>query len=618
MPHLHDLSHLSHRRRAAVLAAAGLATAVLAACGSSGTSAPSAAATGKVVQGGTVTFAENQSSGAITYIFPLMSLADDLPSNAQFQSLQWEPLYWSGQGGSLTASPSLSLAQPPVYSDGNTAVTITLKAADWSDGQPVTSRDVEFFINLARAYESNWSSYVTGEFPSNVSSVTLDGARSLTLHLTKAFSPTWYTETQLSEIVPFPQHVWDKTSATGAVGDLDTTPAGATAVVNFLEGQAKDLSTYATNPLWQVVDGPWHVTTFDADGYAALVPNPGYDIGPKPTLAKFVMQPFTSDAAEANDLSTGALTYGYVPVSDLSAATRFTADGYSLDPWPQLSISYIVLNFNNPAIGPALRQLYVRQAMESLVDQRGFLSSFLGKAGIADYGPVPLEPDNPYIAASSRTNPYPYDPAHAISLLRGHGWNVVPNGTTTCADPGTGPTECGAGVVAGAKLSMALEYVAGLPYLSDEMQALKSDMAAAGIDLSLSTNTESAVVDAATACTGGPSCNWQAVQWGTPSWIWADPYPTGEQIFQTGAGVNAGSFSDPTVDADIAALQTAPTPAATTAAWDKYQQDVADALPVLWIPNTVNQVSAISTKLAGASAQNPLDLLAPSTWHFVS
>jgi peptide/nickel transport system substrate-binding protein len=385
------MPHMPHRRLVAVLAAAALA-ATLAACGSSGsptagTPAAGASTSGKTVRGGTVTFAENQSSGAISYIFPLMSLANDLPSNAQFQALQWEPLYWSGQGGALSASPSLSLAEPPVYSNGDRAVKITLKAAKWSDGQPVTSRDVEFFINLARAYEANWSSYVTGEFPSNVASVTLDGGHSLTLHLTKAFSPTWYTETQLSEIVPFPQHVWDKTSAAGPVGDRDATPAGATAVVDFLEGQAKAISTYATNPLWQVVDGPWHLTTFDADGYAALVPNPGYDIGPKPTLAKFVMQPFTSDAAEANDLSTGALTYGYVPVSDLSAAARFTADGYSLVPWPQLSISYIVLNFNNPAIGPALKQLYVRQAMESLVDQQGYLKSVLGQAGVPDYGP---------------------------------------------------------------------------------------------------------------------------------------------------------------------------------------------------------------------------------------
>jgi peptide/nickel transport system substrate-binding protein len=594
-------SHLSLRAAATAVVLAAVA---LTSTSTAAVAAPS----------GTVTFAENQSAGGISDIFPLMSLVDDLPSNVQFQNLQWAPLYWSGQNGSLSASKSLSLAAPPVYSNGNTTVKITLKPASWSDGQPVTSRDVEFFINLARAYKSSWSAYVPGEFPDNVSSVTLDGTHALTLQLTNAYSPTWYTESQLSDIMAFPQHAWDKTSAAGAVADADTTPAGATAVVTFLENQAKNTATYATNPLWQVVDGPWHTVAYKADGYAALVPNSRYDIGPKPTIAKFVMEPFSSDAAEANDLSSGALSYGYVPVSDLSASSRFTAEGYKLAPWPLLSISYILLNYGNPTLGPALKQLYVRQAMESLINQTGYLKSFLGQAGVPDYGPVPLEPANPYVAASSKVNPYPYRPSKAVSLLKAHGWKVVPDGTTVCTDPGTGADQCGDGVAAGTHLTLALKYVSGLPYLDQEMQSLKSAMSAAGIDVALTTGTEGQVVGSAVACSGGPTCGWQAVQWGTPAWIWGAPYPTGEQLFAAGGGVNAGSYSNPTVTADIAALQTASNSVATTAAWTKYQQDVARNLPVLWIPNTVNQVSAVSTKLVGATPQNPLDLLAPSTW----
>ena len=148
----------------------------------------------------------------------------------------------------------------------------------------------------------------------------------------------------------------------------------------------------------------------------------------------------------------------------------------------------------------------------------------------------------------------------------------VPNGTTTCVTPGTGPGECGKGIAAGSALTLSLQYVSGLPYLDNMMQSLKSAMSSAGITVALSEGSEGQVVDSAVACSGGPTCKWQAVQWGTPAWIWGSPYPTGEQIFATGAGVNAGSYSNPTVDADIAALQTAATTAATTAAWDKYQR----------------------------------------------
>ena len=566
------------------------------------------------IKGGTVSFAENQSSGAINWILPFGSLAVDLPSNIDFQYLQWQPLYWFGQQGELAPNRSLSLAEPPVYSRGDTAVTITLKRARWSDGAPVTSRDVEFFIDLVRAYESNWWGYVAGELPSNIRSVRIDSQRSLTLELTRAYSPTWFTDSQLSDLIALPQQAWDKTSLKGPIGNYDLTPGGASKVLSFLLGQARDTATYSTNKLWQVVDGPWHLAEYRSDGYAVLLPNKRYDIGRLPTIAKFIMEPFTSDAAEANELSTGGLTYGYVPISDLSASARFAAAGYRLDPWPLLSISYIVLNFNNPTVGPALRQLYVRQAMQSLIDEPAYLKSFLGLAGVPDYGPVPIQPSNPYATAAAHSNPYPYDPARAIDLLRSHGWDVVPNGTTTCARPGLGRGECGEGIVGGTKLRLSLQYVSGLPDLSDMMQSLKSAMSLAGIDVALSQGTEGQVVGTATACTSGPSCSWQAVQWGTPAWIWAAPYPTGEQLFATGAGVNPGSFSNPTVDADIATLETAPTAAAAAAAWAKYQADVARLLPVLWLPNTVNQVSAISDKLEGATPQNSLGYIAPSTW----
>ena len=34
-------------------------------------------------------------------------------------------------------------------------------------------------------------------------------------------------------------------------------------IFNFLTAQAKSLSTYATNPLWQVVDGPYKLTAYN-------------------------------------------------------------------------------------------------------------------------------------------------------------------------------------------------------------------------------------------------------------------------------------------------------------------------------------------------------------------
>jgi ABC-type oligopeptide transport system substrate-binding subunit len=118
---------------------------------------------------------------------------------------------------------------------------------------------------------------------------------------------------QLSQLMPIPQHAWDKKSSSGPVGNWDQTTAGATAVYNFLIGESKKTSSYASNPLWQVVDGPWKLSQYRTDGYSKFVPNSNYSGAVKPKLGAFVEQPFTTQQAELNVLRTGRIDYGYIP-----------------------------------------------------------------------------------------------------------------------------------------------------------------------------------------------------------------------------------------------------------------------------------------------------------------
>ena len=76
------------------------------------------------------------------------------------------------------------------------------------------------------------------------------------------FAPAWFIDNQINKVALLPQHAWDKTSADEAVSDLDRTPEGAKAVFAYLQGEAKNLSSYATNPLWQTVNGPWKLKEF--------------------------------------------------------------------------------------------------------------------------------------------------------------------------------------------------------------------------------------------------------------------------------------------------------------------------------------------------------------------
>ena len=49
-----------------------------------------------------------------------------------------------------------------MYSNNGTTVTLTIKHWLWSDGQPVTVRDLMFWINILKANESQWSDYTPG------------------------------------------------------------------------------------------------------------------------------------------------------------------------------------------------------------------------------------------------------------------------------------------------------------------------------------------------------------------------------------------------------------------------------------------------------------------------
>ena len=335
---------------AAIMLVAGLA-----ACASDGTGAAG------------LTTAESQAANSETAIVPTQqgSTADDIyplvtgpqvtPFNEQmFQDQMYQPMLWYGgePGNEFGFYNQMSIGNPPVWSNGDTVVTVTLKKYYWSDGQPVTARDITFFMNLLEADKDNYGLYTPGEFPDNVKSWVAVNASTVRFTLTKAYSPEWFDTAELTDITPFPQQEWDRTSASGADGNYDLTKSGAVAVNKFLISQAQQLDTYATNPIWQTVDGPWRLKAFSTRGDIDLVPNQHYSGPVKPKLKELIERPFTSDTSEFNALLAGTgLTEGYVPSEDNSQIPALEAAGYKIYSTPTYGINYIVINFNSPTAG---------------------------------------------------------------------------------------------------------------------------------------------------------------------------------------------------------------------------------------------------------------------------
>ncbi len=595
------------RGRIAVLLAA-VAGLILAGCGST------AAVSRRTAYRGTVTYA--QAPGAApNFIFPLYSLAYYSGNNIHmFQGLMFPPLYWFGKHGQPVINYTRSAAGPPVFSNRGRTVTITLKHLVWSDGHPLTTRDIQFWMNLLIADKTNWGAYVPGDFPDNISAIAYPSATTLRITFNRAYNHGWLLYNELSQITPMPQHAWDRTSASGPVGNYDRTRGGAVAVYNFLVSQAKDLATYSSNPLWKVVDGPWRLSAFDpATGYSVFVPNPRYDGADRPRIAKVIEVPFTNDTAEFDALRSGALDYGYLPVQDLPERSLMAAKGYRLDPWILWGITYFPMNFTNPVTGPMFRQLYLRQAMQHLVNQPQYIKDIFKGFAAPTYGPVPIAPPNPFVSRYERDNPYPYSVAAARRLLQAHGWRVIPNGASVCVRAGSAPTRCGSGIRSGARLDFSLTYAAGVVTVAEEMQALKSAFSSVGIEINLSVAPASTVIADATPCdrSTGSGCRWDFLNWGGGWGYSIDYYPSGGEIFACGASSNPGDYCNATTDRYIA--DTHSQPGAQTMV--TYENWVAQQVPVLWAPTPALQLSEISRQLQGAIPQPAIRYeITPQSW----
>ena len=591
------------------------------------------------MSGGTATWAEPPSA-VPNYIFPFMSLAFFSVTNlSQFQQLMYRPLYWFGKNGTASIEPSLSLAAEPVYSNSNQTAVINLKNYKWSNGETVTAGDIMFWMNMMHANKANWAAYAPGTFPDNVKSITINSPTQLTFTMTASYNPLWLTYNQFSQITPMPA-AWDITAAGGAPasGGCSMTTYGGTdtactAVYTYLSktsgydpanpsGANNALNTYATNPLWQIVDGPWHLTQFDASGDVTMKPNPSYSGPVKATLAEFKEVPFTSDSAEFNSLVAGNLDFGYLPTQDItspaksplvSGANNARLGGFNLAPLYLYGINYFPYNFNsssdNGNAGKIFSQLYVRQAIQTLVDQPLFNSKVFKGYAVPTYGPVPVLP-NTYASPQETANPFAYSVSKAKQLLTSHGWTVVAGGTSTCTSPGTGATQCGAGIPAGAALNFNLQYATGTTWITQLMNTEKASWAQVGINVNLSSASFNTVLGQAVPCTGGASCSWAMENWGGGWEFSPDYYPSGEEIFQTGAGSNSGSYSNPTNDANIKESYQ------TNTNLDKYQNFLSTDLPVVWEPNPAYEMSEIKSTLHGVVPQNVFAYLTPENWYF--
>jgi peptide/nickel transport system substrate-binding protein len=601
---------------AAVVVAASLTAA---GCGSSSPSSGSGSGGNTVESGGTVTV--GQISGETPdWIWPFVPATNYSVANSQdFQWLLYRPLYLFGNNGdSASVNYPLSTADQPVYTDGGKTVTITMKGWKWSDGETVSAADVAFWLNMMKAEKANYGGYTPGTLPDNLASFDVTSPDTIVLHLTRAYASTWFTYNQLAEITPMPL-AWDVTSATAAAGSggCNTNVAKCAAVYNFLVAQTKDTSSYATSPIWGVVDGPWKLSAFSITGNDTFIPNKSYGGSPHPHVAAMKYVTYTDDTTLYTAWKTGTLDIGApgngIPPADLPQkpansvlpATNPLGSGFTLQPAYSFAIYYWDVNMKNPTVGPMFSQLYFRQALQYADDQEGISQKIYRGYAYPTTGPVPSEPPSAFEPAIESANggqgAYPFNISKAKSLLTSHGWAEV-GGVMTCQVP----AKCGPGVAKGTQAKFTMDYVTGVSTAEQQVEVYQSDASEAGISISLVGQSYQTVIGEAV----NTNPKWEAAD--LSGWAYDGPgfEPTGEPLFVTNASSNTDSYSSPQENSYVSAIEDN----SSMTLFHQYATYTAEQQPFIWFP-TAYTVQPQVSNLHGVT-YNPYLTFLPEYWYF--
>jgi len=543
----------------------------------------------------------------------------------------YRPCYWFGLGSSVAPQPKLSICQTPKWS-GN-KLTIKLNNYKWSNGDQVTAKDFMFFMNMYKDHPFDYGGYFPGYgIPDQVKSAAAVGTNEVTITLKSPANHTWFLYNALAEITPMPR-AWDITHTGGAAGSggcenavYSSIVAGAgpcDAVWTYLAndpaitgnpgapGQAANRATYATNPLWQIVDGPYHLTAYDSTTFnMAMAPNPHYSGTQKASVDLNFIE-YASLTSEELALEGGQLDLGSVAPTDVTAAPHPGVAGtnklgslsaFKVRTGGFWGFDYAYLNFNSSASGSKLvNSNAVRAALEMGINDTAIINSpsiYNGYA-VPDCSPLPYLND-PY--AKKPVCPDAFNITKAKNTLKAAGWTGS-SAPLTCTK--TGGCQ---GVAKGTKLQLTYYYPSGSTVQDAQLQAEQTSWGQIGIKVTLDNSKDSTTI--ATFCLStsvGNNGAWSICQYG--GWVYSPgAYPSGEQFLLPSAASNAGEVNyGPLTTSIVKSIS-------TSASLANYNQTAANYVPLLFQPSALGTGEGRNT-LLGIQPVSPLSDFNPEYIH---
>ncbi|MBB5373839.1 ABC transporter substrate-binding protein [Acidocella aromatica] len=440
------------------------------------------------------------SGGAdITSFNPLLanSLYNTAAAGMMFQGLIWV------SGRTLQIDWSRSLASSITTPDNGQTYDVKLRPWHWSDGVPVTTEDVAYTFSLIKSLGPSYAGYGAGGMPDIVQSFTVISPSEFRVVLKHPVNPQWYIFNGLALLLPLPKHAWSKYT-------LD----------EIFQNQSQP-------GFFQVVDGPLRPERLDIGLDLIMTPNPNWE-GPPLHFSRLVWKFVEGDGAALQQVESGDLDLANAPM-DLWKAVQNLPGIRLINLPPGLSFHEIQLNLRNTDVA-FFRDVRVRQAMADAIDQQEMIALIDHGQGEEIRSPVPPNPPT-YLPPAMRAGQYPveYDPQKALALLQEAGFTRGPDGIMQKN---------------GVRLSFTYLSLSGGAVSAQTTVMLQSYLAKIGIEVKVRQIEFNQLV----ALLNNPHSDWEAAGLGETVGV----YPSGEELFGTGAFANAGGYSDPKMDQLIA------------------------------------------------------------------
>ena len=460
-------------------------------------------------------------------------------------------------GPDLLPRPQTSLAYRIDITDGGKRYVLHLRRnALWSDGVPLTSKDVVFSLllgNNPNVLEGNSS-----DFKLMTSARALD-RYTVEIRLSSPSPP--FLENALGETLPLPEHI------------LGRYPPGS-------EDEAKFINADADFAQYPVISGPWRIVRSVRDSYTILGRNPRY-WGPKTVLDSVAFRVYPQQ-----DSLYAAVDAGEVDVTDIAPNlwrihNRLRGD-HKFVTWPW-NVTFLLLpNYHDASI-PWARDPRVKQAMMYAID-RDFIKSGI-MSGQADILNGPLPSFSPYYDPRVRT--YRYDPARARAILDAAGWRL--RGNVRVKD--------------GRELRFTLKTGGATDAVASNIaELIQANLRAVGIDCTLENE------ELQTFFEDLHNSRFQVALRGIILPAYPDDYRSYDsKQTRAAGGYNIGFYNNPQVDRAIEAARSAPSRAIARRELNRYQELAAADLPVIYL-YSIRLGAVVPSNLTGLD----LDPLAPA------